>query len=101
MNQTTKSPSGTSFYGTTIKATPNQLIKVLGKPYCMSNDGEDKTNFDWTIETEKGEVATVYDWKYYHPLEMDTIYEWHIGGHGKNSTDTAANEIKQMLNNLN
>ena len=101
MKKTTKSASGTSFHNTTINATPNQLMKVLGEPDSMSNDGQDKTNFDWTMETETGDVVTIYDWKYYHELEMDTIYEWHIGGKGKTGTEVAANEIKQLLNNLN
>jgi len=99
MKPTTKSASGTSFHGTTIQATPNQLLKVLGEPEFYYNNGMDKTNFDWTMETETGDVVTVYDWKYYHALDMDTIYEWNIGGRGKTSTEIAGNELKQLLNN--
>jgi len=100
MKSTTKSASGTSFHGTTIEATPNQLLKVLGIPEHGSNNGKDKTNFDWTMQTETGDVITIYDWKYYHALDMDTIYIWNIGGHGKIGTDIAANEIKQLLNSI-
>ena len=99
MKPTTKPASGTSFHGTTIEATPNQLIALFGEPYGSYNDGSDKTNFDWTMETETGDVVTIYDWKYYHPLEMDTMYVWNIGGHGKTGTEIGANEIKQLLNN--
>jgi len=99
MKPTTKSASGTSFHGTTIQATPNQLIKVLGEPEFYYNNGMDKTNFDWTMETETGDVVTIYDWKYYHALDMDTTYEWNMGGHGKTSTEIAKNELKQLLNN--
>jgi hypothetical protein len=100
MKSTTKSASGTSFHGTKIEATPNQLLKVLGNPKHIYNDGRGKSNFDWTMETETGDVVTVYDYKYYKELEMDTVYEWNIGGHGKIGTDIAANEIKQLLNSI-
>jgi hypothetical protein len=97
MKQTTKSASGTSFHETTFEATPNQLIKVLGEPQSCYNNGMDKTNFDWTLETETGDVVTVYDWKYYRALDMDTTYVWHVGGKRKNITDIGMNEIKQLL----
>jgi hypothetical protein len=99
MKPTTKSASGTSFHGTTIEATPNELSNLLNEPYSSYNNGMDKTNFDWVIETETGDVVTIYDWKYYHPLDMDTTYEWHIGGHSKTGTEIAKNELKQLLNN--
>ena len=101
MKPTTKSASGTSFHNTTFEATPNQLLELLGEPYGDYNDGSDKTNFDWTMETETGDVFTVYDWKYYHVLDMKTVYEWHIGGKGKNITEIALQEINQLLNNKN
>jgi len=53
------------------------------------------------METETGDVFTVYDWKYYHVLDMNTVYEWHIGGKGKNITEIALQEINQLLNNKN
>lgn len=98
MKSTTKSASGTSFHNTTFEATPSQLLEILGEPESMNNDGTDKTNFDWTLETETGDVFTVYDWKYYIPLNMDTVYEWNIGGKSKFITEMALDEIKQILN---
>lgn len=98
MKSTTKSASGTSFHNTIFEATPSQLLEILGEPESMNNDGMDKTNFDWTLETETGDVFTVYDWKYYTPLNMDTVYEWHIGGKNKFITEMALDEIKQILN---
>ena len=97
MKPTTKSAGGTSFHNTTFKATPNQLMELLGKPYNYYNNGSDKVNIDWTMETETGDVFTVYDWKYYQPLDMDTIYEWHIGGMSRNITEIALQEIQEKL----
>ena len=40
---------------------------------------------EWGFKIKStGVVFTIYDWKEYVPLEMDTIYEWHIGGHNEN-----------------
>ena len=75
----------TSFFSVTIDATPNQLISALGKPHMIQNDGNDKVNMEWGFKIKStGVVFTIYDWKEYVPLEMDTIYEWHIGGHNEN-----------------
>jgi hypothetical protein len=78
-----KSAAGTSFHGHTVTATPNQLIEALGEPQFGWNDGQDKCNFDWICETNDGAVFTIYDWKEYKPLNMDSYYEFHIGAfHG-------------------
>ena len=58
--KTYKSADGTSFHGTTIRATVNQLISAFGEPSDDSNTGEDKVNFEWEMETEDGEVFTIY-----------------------------------------
>lgn len=97
MQQTTKPSSGTSFFDTTFIATPTQLRKILGKPEWEGNDGSDKVNMEWTMETEKGNVFTVYDWKNYRPLNENTRYEWYIGGENKNVTEAAKREILAAL----
>ena len=97
MKQTTKSASGTSFHGTTIAASVNDLKKVLGTPKYSGNDGEDKTNFEWSMETDSGDVFTVYDWKEYRVLEEDEIVEWHIGGKSSRVTNRARMEIGEAL----
>ena len=100
MKRTTKSAAGTSFHGDVFNATVSDLRKILGIPKFEDNDGEDKTNFDWTMETENGEIFTVYDWKYYRPLEENELIEWHIGGRSGIVTSTALNEIAGALNEL-
>ena len=100
MKQTDKSANGTSFHDTTFTATVADLRKILGEPQCEQNDGRDKCNFDWTMETEDGTIFTVYDWKYYRELEEDEEVEWHIGGHSEADTEKALNEIEEALNSL-
>ncbi len=99
MKQTDKSANGTSFHDTTFIATVADLRKILGEPQFEQNDGQDKCNFDWTMETEDGTVFTVYDWKEYRKLEEDEDIEWHVGGRSGADTEKALNEIADALNN--
>jgi len=100
MKRTSKSAAGTSFHGDTFKASPADLRKILGLPVSENNDGSDKTNFDWVLETEGGEVFTVYDWKYYRPIKEDEVIEWNLGGKSGKVTSEALNEIAGSLNDL-
>jgi len=100
MKQTNKSADGTSFHNTTFTASVADLRQILGEPHCEQNDGRDKVNFDWTMETEDGTVFTVYDWKEYRPLKEGELIEWHVGGKSGLDTEKALNEIADALNNL-
>ena len=97
MKPTTQSISGTSFYGSTIEATVNQLINICGQPYDDSNTGEDKVNFEWNLQTYSGDVFTIYDWKEYRIIGLDEVIEWHIGGRNEIITIQAYNELKAAL----
>lgn len=100
MIHTTKTASGTSFYHTVVRATPGELRQVLGVPFYSGNDGRDKTNIEWNIQTDSGDIFTVYDWKEYRPLDEHEEVEWHIGGHSKAITDQAAEEIEEALEKI-
>ena len=100
MKQTDKSANLTSFHNHTFTATVADLRRVLGQPKFESNDGEDKVNFDWTMETEDGGVFTVYDWKEYRPLMEDEDIEWHIGGRSGLTTGKALSEITEALESI-
>ena len=91
---------GTSFHDSVVVASVNQLIKVLGEPDYDGNTGEDKTNFEWDMELNSGDVFTVYDWKEYRMIDIDEEIEWHIGGRSFVITDEAANQIKKALSKL-
>lgn len=100
MKRTTQTSNNTSFYGDAFTASVKDLYQILGDPKYTNNTGEDKTNFDWVMETEAGDVFTVYDWKEYRKLDEDEIIEWHIGGHGGLVTSQALNEIASAINDL-
>jgi hypothetical protein len=97
--KTNSSTNGTSFYDVTIKASVNQLINAFGEPDYDGNTGEDKVNFEWEMETEDGEVFTIYDWKHYRKLDLDEIIEWHIGSHSRMISWDAQDEITKELSN--
>ena len=100
MKYTTKSAEGTGFFGDAFNASIQDLRIILGEPNFECNDGSDKTNFEWVMETESGEVFTVYDWKEYKKLKENEIIEWHVGGHSESVTSQAVNEIADALNEL-
>ena len=100
MKPTKKSTMETSFHNVVVSATVRELRQVLGEPACEQNDGEDKVNFEWEMETKNGKVFTVYDWKEYRQIEEDEEIEWHIGGHCFMDTYTASEEITNALKQL-
>jgi hypothetical protein len=97
LKSTSKSSSGTSFHYSTVRASVNELIKIIGEPTYESNDGEDKVNIEWELEDDNGDVVTIYDWKEYRKIGHDEKIEWHIGGMRKDITDNAKGEIEYML----
>jgi hypothetical protein len=94
---TTKNPKGTSYHGSTIKATVSELRDVIGVPVRSSNDGRDKFNFIWDCQNSTGDVFTVYSWKEYRPIDEDEEIIFHIGGHSKSSTERARVEMMDDL----
>jgi hypothetical protein len=95
--KTYQSTDGTSFHGVTIRATVNQLISAFGEPSDDSNTGEDKVNFEWDMETEEGEVFTIYDWKEYRMIDVDEYVIWHIGAMSKSVSYDAERELLKAL----
>lgn len=100
MKQTNKSADGTSYHRTNINATVGQLKSILGEPVFSDNDGTDKVNFEWELETDNGDVFTVYDWKEYRPISETEPIDWHLGAHSKMVTLDAEKEINAALSQL-
>jgi len=94
--KTYQDTDGTSFHGVTIRATVDQLTKAFGEPYD-NNSGDDKVNFEWDMETDEGEVFTIYDWKEYRVLKSDEMITWHIGAKSKSDSNVAEREILKAL----
>ena len=96
LHMPTASANGTSFHGSTFKATPNQLIKSLGEMTSgRSSDG--KVTMEWVRELDNAEVITVYDWKYRRVIGMDEEIEWNIGGRNNSTTEEAKEKILMLL----
>ena len=100
MKKSNQSANMTSFHGTVINASVNQLKQIVGEPEWSDNTGEDKTNFEWICETESGEVVTIYDWKEYRSISEDEIIEFHLGGFSKSSTEDGKIELLNALSKL-
>lgn len=89
--------TSTSYHNVDITTTPSKLIELceeLDIEYYEDNTGEDKTNFDFDFYVpEKDLYFTVYDWKEYQPLNLDSSYKFHIG-----AKDTMSSlEAKEIL----
>jgi hypothetical protein len=69
---------------------------VLGEPDYVDNSGEDKVNYSWDLETEEGDVVTLYTWKEYRPIEVDEDILFHIGGMARNHTILGKQEITEL-----
>jgi predicted secreted protein len=95
--KTYQDTDGTSFHGVVIRATVNQLISAFGEPTIVDNTGEDKTNYEWDMETNEGEVFCIYDWKEGRPLGKDEFVTWHIGAKSKSVSNDAEREILKAL----
>ena len=94
--------TGTSYHRVNILATPAELIKKFGEPQWGYNDGKDKVNMEWVLETTEypnewdvplGTVFTIYDWKEGKPLFEDDIVEWHIGANSSIISWQAQHEV--------
>ena len=95
--KTYQSTDGTSFHGVTIRASVNQLTKAFGDPTIVDNTGDDKVNFELDMETDEGEVFTIYDWKEGRPLQRDQYVTWHIGSKSKSVSNDAEGELLKKL----
>ena len=94
---TNKSDHMTSFHGDTITTTLNTLKALFPESWRGENDGKDRVNVFFTLETEEGKVFTIYDWKEYRPLAGDEPVEFHIGGHSRMTTMDAREELSALL----
>jgi hypothetical protein len=81
-----------------IKATYNQLFKVLGEPTYPTASGDDKVQKEWVVEFE-GNIFTIYDWKKFNPeYTMNELDEFNIGGYTPawQFIDALENKIEEL-----
>tara|TARA_B100000900_G_C20407987_1_gene645630 strand:- start:340 stop:660 length:321 start_codon:yes stop_codon:yes gene_type:complete len=65
-----------------IEADYERLLGLFGKPHC--GDGY-KVDWEWSIEFEDGEIATIYNWKSgpnygCYDVGPGQIKTWNVGG---------------------
>ena len=96
IKKTEQSADGTSFHGITIETTLGRLRAAFGDPQWEYNDGEDKSNIDYTLETSDGDVFTVYDWKEYRPIGEDEVLDFHIGAYNNHIAFEAKQEMHKI-----
>lgn len=98
-----KSCYGTAFYGSTFKATVNEIKKLFGKEDYIG-DEYCKSQHDWCLEGKmdggNSYEFSIYDWKEYREYGDDEIIDWHIGGSNHERTDAFRVKIEEMLEEI-
>lgn len=97
MKKTTKDSNGTSHFGITIEIKVQTLFDLFGEPQFFENDGSDKVNMEWILETSEGIVFTLYDWKEGGIILMDEIIQFNIGGYSKMDCYEGYYELNQII----
>lgn len=91
----TQSPTGTSFWGHTIRTSFNEIMKAF--PGLEVGDA-DKSRYHMVFELLDGSVVTLYDYKEWG-IQDDSIVDFHIGGHKEIVTAEAQRILKSMVVN--
>lgn len=86
-----------SFQGVVINTSVSTLIKVLGEPQYVINDGEDKVNYMWDCENSEGKYFSIYDWKEGRPIGSDEIIEFHIGSESNYNSMLSKTELLDLM----
>jgi len=100
MKKTDKSIYGTTYQFVCIIASVENLRKAIGEPTFEQNDGDDKTNFEWHMETNDGEPITIYDWKENRALDEEEMIEWYIGAFNPSAALQGKTELKLLMSVL-
>lgn len=99
MKPSTKSASGTSFYGDTITTTFLQIKKAFPDAIDDGGDSGGKCYHGFTFEMDNGEVVTLYDWKE-GLMSDDKVIDWHIGAHSKEASSKAKKLFETLITTI-
>jgi hypothetical protein len=81
-NDVAVNAAGTHLQGKLV-ADYDSLVKLFGQPIT---EGLDKSDAEWEIRFDDGDIATVYNWKNGknycgdQGVEVGQIREWNVGG---------------------
>jgi hypothetical protein len=88
--------TGGTFLQGKVESTYSTLVKIFGEP--TESDGY-KTDAEWLIKFEDGNVATIYNWKdgkNYNGAsgkKTEVIKCWHIGGFNEKAVENVRKVI--------
>lgn len=100
MKRTEQTTNGTSFHGHTIRLSLNELLGFCGfEPHSYMGT-DDKVQYEWEMETDDGDVFTIYDWKEYRIFQDHEVIEWHIGSHTPEICEEALHELQRYKQQL-
>ena len=96
--------NGTSWFGTSVFITPNELKAIAAKLNANvvdQNYTDEKVKMMVDFKTTKDEYPfTVYDIYTSSPLVYDKEYEFHIGGYSLYQTEEAKKEFLEELKKI-
>lgn len=82
--------------GTFFQAIVNAPYHILMDLFQVPMDGDGyKTQVEWQLIFEDGEVATIYDWKQHKPAGLNSI--WNIGAKSQQIADRVVELIKKEI----
>jgi len=93
-----KDTGNTSSYSHEVRTTVNDLKRVCGTP--TFKEPPEKVSIGWEMETEDGEVFTIYDWKEYSKPAArfpNRKVNFHIGARDEKSSLKAQEELLKAL----
>ena len=91
---TTQNAGGTSYHGHKIITTLRKLREAIGHADTWGWD--EKTQYHWTLETEEGEVFTIYDYRW-PKIHLDREVHWHVGARNAIVAAKGQREIEDLL----
>lgn len=87
--------SGTSFFDLIINCSANKLKEVFGEADAHTENINEKSQYNWNLQTDKGSYFCIYDWKEYREYDDDEKIEWHVG-HKLQDMEDITNYLKKI-----
>ena len=89
--------NGTCLRGYCADISYYELVQIFGEP----DEGFDKSDAEWVVENDNGEIATIYNyktgrnWNGTAGMDVEIMHDahWHIGG----TKDEIADELNEFL----
>lgn len=86
-----------TFYVGELNTSYERLVEVFGEPYKY--EPIEKSDVEWIIKFDTGEIATIYNWKNgvnylgEEGLPPEDIKDWNIGGYTKDVVQLVSDTV--------